>query len=45
VLDAGIGAFISGEQDLPDLLACLGIEEAVYEDISQKIVKAGSTDL
>ena len=45
VLDAGIGGFLSGEQDLPDLLACLGIEEAVYQDISQKIVKAGTTDI
>ena len=45
VLDAGIGAFISGEQDLPDLLACLGIEEAVYQDISQKIVEAGTSDI
>ena len=44
-LDAGIGAFVSGEQNLPGLLACLGIEEAVYQDISQKIVKAGAIDI
>jgi putative nucleotidyltransferase with HDIG domain len=45
VLDAGIGMFISAEQDLPDRLVCLGIEEAVYQDISQKIVKAGTIDI
>ena len=45
VLDAGIGGFISGEQDLPDLLTCLGIEEAVYQDISRKIVQAGTIDI
>ncbi len=45
VLDAGIGGFISGERDLPDLLTCLGIEEAVYQDISRKIVQAGTIDI